>query len=87
LPQRLDNILPLDQAGNLPNSSLPANQQGELPWRAQDFEQEPIRRHYEALEDKMQVYYSDFVSKHGHLPVGAADHYDKYNLCSRQHRS
>jgi hypothetical protein len=46
-----------------------------------------IQRHYEALEDKMQVYYSDFVSKHSHLPVGAADHYDKYNLRSRQHRS
>ena len=38
LPLRLDNILPLDQAGNSPNSSQPANQQGDLPWWAQDFE-------------------------------------------------
>lgn len=53
----------------------------------QDFEQEPVRRHYKALEDKMQVYYSDSVSKHGHLPMDAADRYDQYNLRSRQHRS
>lgn len=83
----LDTVPPLDQAGNSPKSSLPVNQQGDLPWRAQDFEQEPVQRHYKALEDEMQAYYSDFVSKHGHLPVGAADRYDKYNLRSRRHRS
>jgi hypothetical protein len=83
----LNTLLPLDQAGNSPKSRLLANQQGGLPWWAQDFEQEPIREYYKALEDEMQVYYNDFVSKHGHLPVGAADRYDKYNLRSRQHRS
>lgn len=63
---------------------------GKSSTRARDSrnsEQEPVERDYEALEDEMQAYNSDYLFKHGHLRMGDADRYDKYSMRSCRHRS